>query len=526
MFDMIFFVYLQKIIRFFMKSLRLFGVFFLLALFSCNVTDNEYNVMNTVLQQAESLYQHPDGERFETESADTLQMLSELIEASKFFISSNDAEKSAKTALFLGYAQKEANDRASAMKEFKKAEHDAEIAGDSLTMARAQFNIAKMLIDEGAYTDAFTIAYIAEQNCGNHNEDKAFVQNLLASLYIMRNDYQNAEHYLNMAISNTNIGNTKRIKQKILNNYSVFYRRQGKYDDAINYIRKNTSENDSIIVLMNLLNIGKVYLYNDQYDSAAYYIQRAFDLSKSVKIKPETNVSIYFSLYYIAKKQGYYQNSLYYHELHENLLKKIKEEEAKKELYSIQRQYDYEALQHKLSLKIIRNQRIILTISFLLLLVSIVVIGLLVRQKRILKENERIRKELNKTKEELQNSLKPEIVEKELSRQLHLIITANNIAKMAFDYKKEWSPLVYKINNEKDNMFEASMIAIERVYPDMYATILRKYPALNETESKVLLLSCSDLTNNEIGCILGLSVHSVNKSRSEINKMINDKNKV
>lgn len=151
---------------------------------------------------------------------------------------------------------------------------------------------------------------------------------------------------------------------------------------------------------------------------------------------------------------------------------------------------------------------------------SIVVIGLLARQKMLLKEEERIKEELNKTKEELQKAVKPEVVEKELSRQLHLIITANNIAKNADDYKKEWSTLVYKINNEKANMFEAAVVAIERVYPGMYATIKKKYLELNETEAKVMLLSCSDLSNREIAKILGLSVYTVNKSRSHINQII------
>ena len=70
---------------------------------------------------------------------------------------------------------------------------------------------------------------------------------------------------------------------------------------------------------------------------------------------------------------------------------------------------------------------------------------------------------------------------------------------------QQGSSLVYKINNEKRNMFEASVIAIERVYPDMYSVIRHNY---------------SDLTNTEIGYILGLSVHSVNKSRSEIRRKI------
>ena len=311
-----------------------------------------------------------------------------------------------------------------------------------------------------------------------------------------------------------------RAKQKILNNYSVLYREQGDYEQAISYLRQNLEEVDSNALVINYLNIGYIYIYSDLYDSAAFYAQKALDLSKSVKVKPETEVSIYFSLYFIAKMQENYPLALYYHEIHEKLLYNIQSEIEMKNLYNIQQQYNYEALQNKLNQEIIHKQRIILTISFLLLLVSIVVIGLLARQKKLLKEDERIRTELDKTKEELQKSVKAEVVEKELSRQIHLIITANQIAKNAADFKKEWSPLVYKINNEKDNMFEAALVAIERIYPDMYATIQHKYPNLNETETKVMLLSCSDLSNKEIAAILELSIHTVNKCRSEINRKI------
>lgn len=268
------------------------------------------------------------------------------------------------------------------------------------------------------------------------------------------------------------------------------------------------------------LNMGKVYLYKSNYDSAVYYTKNALELSKHVIIKPETELSIYFSLYYIAKKQGDWQQSLEYYEKYSTLQYQIQKEKETKNLYRIQRQYDYEVLQNTLNEKIINKQRIILIISLLLLSVSIVVIILLVRQKNILKENKEIKQELDKTKEELQKSVKPEVVEEELSRQLHLIITASRINGRANDFTKEWGPLIYKINNEQATMFEAAVIAIERVYPDMYTTILQKYPNLNDTESKVLLLSCSDLTNTEIGYILGLSVHSVNKSRSEIRKKI------
>lgn len=503
-----------------MRVFKFFGIALLLVLFSCNTSTDKYEAMDAIIEEANALYQHPNGERYNKTDADTLDLASELKNASSFFLSRHDNEKAAKAFLLYGYAQKENGDKTSAMKSFKDAEYYSIISEDSLTTARAKFNIAKLLFDDKDYDLLLGTALTADKYFGKNYAERAYLHNMIASSFIIQKDFNNAEYYLKQALNYADMGYSTMAKRKILNNYSVFYREQGLYEQAISYLRQNLSEADSSNLLLTYLNISKVYIYSDQYDSAAFYAQKACDMSISISVKPETEASIYFSSYYIAKKQENYYLSLYYHEKHESLLYNILKDNEQKNIYSIQRKYDYEVLQNQMHQKIIEKQRIILIISFLLLLASIIVIGLLVRQKKILKEDERIRKELDKTKEELQKSVKAEVVEKELSRQLHLIITANHISETADDFKKEWSMLVYRINNEKSNKFEAALAAIERVYPDMYATIQHKYPNLNETEAKVLLLSCSDLSNKEIAAILELSIHTVNKCRSEINRKI------
>lgn len=501
-----------------MKCLNIFGMVLLLTLFACDTKDKDSEAMNAALQKAETIYQHPNGERHEGKETDTLEISLQLKDAAVSFVKRKNFEKAAKAYLYYGYTLLENHDKISAMKSLKDAEHYGNISGDSLTTARAQFNIARLLLEERAYKDILAVTSMADNNFGCHNDERAFIYNLLATSYILQKDYNSAESYLNQALEHAKSGHSSRAQWMIMNNYSVFYRNQGDYDNSINCLRQNKYETDNNKMLMFYINTGTTYIYSSQYDSAAFYIQKAFDLSKSVKIKPETEVSIYFSLYYIAKKQGRYQESLEYHETYTVLQYNIQKEKEKKNLYNIERRYDYEALQNQMNQKIIQKQRIILTISFILLLVSIVVIGLLARQKKIRKEDERIRKELDEMKEELQKSIKPEIIADEISRQLRLIISANRIAMRANDFRKEWSPLLYKINNEKNSMFEAAAVIIERVYPGMYSAILNKHPNLNETESKVLFLSCTDLTNAEIGDILGLTVHTVNKSKSEIRK--------
>lgn len=519
-FNKMFYLCIDKTL--FMKILmKYFGLVILIALIACNPSDNEYDDMCNILHQVETIYQHPDGERYDSKICDTINHISELTKTIAFFAEKGPYDKAAQGSLYCGYAQLEKDDKVSAMKLFKNAEHYANLSGDSLTMARAQFNIARLLFYEKTYNCLLETASLANINFGKHYAELAYLNNLIALSYIIQKEYSNAQYYLDKALADAKEGQSSRATGKILNNYSVFYREQGKYDDAINcLLQMKELITDSTQLTMYNLNIGIIYVYSDNYDSAAYYIHKALDIAEVHKVKPETKVSIYFFLYYILKKQGDFQQSLEYHEKHESLQYQIVKENETKNLYRIQQQYDYEVLQNTMNQKIINRQRIILIISLLLLVISIVAIVLLVRQKNILKENKEIKQELDKTKDELQKSLRPEVVKEELSRQLHLIITANRTNNRANDYIKEWGPLVYKINNEKDTMFEAAVAAIERMHPNMYTVLCQKYPQLNDTESKVLLLSCSDLTNTEIGYILGLSVHSVNKSRSEIRRKI------
>ena len=62
-----------------------------------------------------------------------------------------DYSKAARVAILIGYSQKESNDKASAMKAFKDAEHYGKLSGDSLITARAQFNIARFMFVDHEY---------------------------------------------------------------------------------------------------------------------------------------------------------------------------------------------------------------------------------------------------------------------------------------------------------------------------------------------------------------------------------------
>ena len=75
--------------------------------------------------------------------------------------------------------------------------------------------------------------------------------------------------------------------------------------------------------------------------------------------------------------------------------------------------------------------------------------------------------------------------------------------------------------NGKDNLFEGARISIETAYPNLFQTIIEKYPDLTDTEAKVCLLSCIDLSNMEMAELLGLRLNTVNQNRSTLRKKLN-----
>lgn len=76
--------------------------------------------------------------------------------ASAYYARKKDFGKAALSALYQGYAEKD-YDKVLAMDAFKDAERYGELIGDSLTMARAEYQMGKMLYNDYMYDDALML---------------------------------------------------------------------------------------------------------------------------------------------------------------------------------------------------------------------------------------------------------------------------------------------------------------------------------------------------------------------------------
>lgn len=452
-----------------------------------------------------------------------LETSPDLERAADYYARKRQYAKAAHAALYSGFVQQHYGEKQAAMKSFKDAELYGEIESDSLSVAMAGYWMGKLLYYDGRKVEALSSLKNSIIHIGNHYAVKALIENSRAAVFLLLNQKDSVVTCLDKSLYNARKSHSAKAKHNVLNNYAVFYRRQGKYDQAIRCLRlieDSCIYNEKELLLLNL-NLGNVYFDKGKMDSANYYYKRIEPFMSTTRAKLETQLAAYDALFKFSTSRNEDSLALLYRERHEDILYAIMQQRQEQSIFRIQQQYDYENLQNTLNKKIILRHRIILIISLLLLTAAVLILVLQLRQKQMQEAEEELKRQIGNLKNDLQESVKASYLEKELSSRLRLIISAYRKRKKGYDPQNEWSSIVYKLMNGKENLFDAVLEEMEKVYPDIYTLLRQKYPELNETETKVCLLSCSDLSNTEIAEILGMSKFTIDKNRSKLREKLN-----
>ena len=492
---------------------------------------SERQRMDMALLQAEALFGCRDGARTVSPVMDDdffdehapLSTSPDLERAAAYFAKKKQYAKAAHAALYSGFVQQHYNEKEDAMKSFKEAEQYGGLAVDSLSMAQAQYWMGKMLYNEGREQEALYSLLASKSFIGNCYGERALIENSMAVAYILMGQNDSAELCLQQSVIFAEKGHSEKVRRKITNNYSVLYRIQGKYDRAIDCLQQmlvdaNPDKNE---IFMTDLNLGNVYFDMKEIDSAAKYYQRVGAILSTVNIKKETIASSYGALSSFAEFQNNASLALQYREKHERVLYDLMLQRQEQTIYRIQQQFDYESLQNEMNKKIIKRHVIILIISVLLFISTMIVLVLRYRHKQLLESEKEMRQQMDAMKQDLLQTVKISVLDHEISSRLRTILLAQRTIQRAKDPQKEWQSLVIQIMNKKQDPFEAARSVLETAYPNLYSTILENHPDLTETEAKICLLSCSDLSNAEMAEFLGLRLNTVNQNRSNLRKKLN-----
>lgn len=485
-----------------MRSWFFLAIVFLL---SACVASDESKRMEAALEQGALLY--GQGEN------DTLVFVPELDHAAGYFAGKKQYGKAAHAALYNGYAQVACKDKPAAMQSFKEAEHYGDLANDSLTVAWAQYEAGRLLFSEVRTEEASSVLRKSDENFGSDLTGRSLTNNMKACCFLVKHEYDSAIVYLEKSLDFAELGKSDLAKRKALNNLVVLHSLTGDYPKAFDALNRIRTEVSSLDTLLLYLNIANLHLTSGSLDSANYYFHRLETMVSEVSARNETKVSVYEALSRFAEKQENYQTALVYRKLHEDLMYRIQLTMEKNNVYRIQQQYDFESIQNQMKVKSARLQRNIVLLVLMLLFLAVVVVFILIRSRQ---KDLQMKQELDSLKQSLVKSVDATIIDEELSWHLRLMLKAVRLKKNDQSTTSKQITMEGYVMGGKDNLFDGSMVVIEKTYPNLFSIICERYPDLTETESKVCLLSCANLSNTEIAEILELSVNTINKSRSQI----------
>ena len=474
--------------------------------------------MNMSLMQAEALFTHPDGERRELSQrikAKKIYTMPELERSAEYFAEKGDYQKASYGALYSGYVLHELRDDA-AMVCFKDAAKYAEITGDSLTYARAQKNVARLLYESYMIDQAIDVLMKTENYFGNNYAERVNVLNSMAVLNILLKRFVVAEKCLEQGLTYLNPEESPNMYWKVMNNFSVCCREQGEINDAIGYLRNLDDESDTTKILIHYLNYGKTFVKGLQYDSAAYYFNEVKKLLPSAKIKDETIVSAYGAFSAFEELRKDYASALLYRKMHESLQFEIQDKLRKDNLYHINQKYDYETLQNTMNRRIISNYRIEMMLAVMIIIVLAVALVLYYRiiQKnkkeaemkallmRVMKDNENlIQDKSDNLSEKLRSMQRLEILSKD-QKDKYLLA---NLENEMFGDKNHWKVMTDLFNT---------------IYPGCYDSLKEKYPDMSELERRVYMLNDFKLSRIDEALLLDVSTSVLDKARGKVKKLL------
>ena len=458
----------------------------------------------------------------------------ELERAAAYYAGKKQYAKAAHAALYSGFVQQHYDEKEAAMRSFKEAEQYGKLAVDSITVARTNYWMGKLLHNEYMEQEAMDLLQKSESYIGNHFIERASIENSKAVIYILAHHYDSAELCLQQSLMHAEKGHSDKVLCRIHNNYSVLYRLQSKYDQAINclYQMLDDPNLDDSEQLMFYLNIGQVYFDMNVMDSSALYYQRMETLLPTVRAKKETLAAAYEALSRFAERKGLAPLALEYRERHERVLYDLMVQRQKQTIYRIQQQFDYESLQNKMNRKINRTQRIIAIGAVLFLcVIALFLFRSFKRSKREAEANANLFHFMQQNKTLVESNMAKDQKVHDTTQQLSDLLHARLMAMIRFDYclknqkdKIALKDLEKEVFGDEDH-WEAIKEVLDSLYPSLWETIGLKYPSMDEMERRVCMLSRLKLSRLGESTVLGISTSVLDKLRTKVRKTVEQEGK-
>ena len=449
--------------------------------------------------------------------------------------SPRDVRQVGRDALENARIQLDSGNKAEALQFFKDAEHYGLLADDTLTVAHAQFNIAKCL---GVYADEeefVSLLKAADEGFGDDYTERAKVMTVLGDYYQFHRKYDNAEVCLNRAMDYAERSGSIDAKRWVLSAFHVKCFNAREYEKSGDYLQQffqtyPPDASDSVLMYY-YHNMGNVYYEMGNMDSTDYYYGRLEDIltrEKSDCSAQNESAWYYGALANFAEMRGDFEKACEYiywyekHDAHYDI------EQQKNNLALISQKYDTAVMLNELNQKIIHKQRVIILISGIAALVLLAFLISQIRLARKRKQEAEINAELFHFKQQsqalAQKDAEHEQIQQDYAERLSEALDKEQQTMMLLDIYLNNSKKANLLNDlersvfgEKDH-WKAMLTVVEEKYPGLWETLGQKYPDLDEDEKKSFILSHFKVSRQEEADYLGTTVNMVDKMRGRVRK--------
>lgn len=424
--------------------------------------------------------------------------------------------EAAQEALKTGLALDSAGKIEQSVPYLKEAERLGLLANDSFTVARAEHILAWQMLNCQHTESEDTTSYYAIELLENaevfYRDDytqKAKVQGLMAMLYFTAKEYDKAEEHIQLAVEYANISGSNNAKRFVWRYYSVICREQGRYDEAIACLRNiKVLENPNKHAVVDM-DMAKAFYLNNEMDSAAYYFHRMEAAEPWDDYGDEFKMAAYSALSVFYENQGETALALQNIRKHEDYYYEIASKNANRFIFDIQQKYDFESLENQKNKEIVQKQRIIMIVSFLLLIAVVLALLLQLKQKQMLKREAEIKQLLDALKSKMMAAA---FTDEPVCRQI-LESVENQVFKTKVNYN------VYKDFALSPTQLNALREAVENHFPSFTVNLQERYPELTNDDLDYCRLYLLGLNEAQISALMQKSYTAVSDRSRKLRKI-------
>ena len=451
-----------------------------------------------------------------------------ILSVPDYYLKKKDDPNTALSLYYCGCYYKECGNGENAMRCFLEADKYAG-KGDNFVLRGLIRNAIGVLLlnqfdSEGAISNFRESASSYRQAGDLKNEFITYIQIGDCFQYLEQPD--SALFYYMECLHLVDKENLYKERSIVRQNLGILYARRGELTKAVQILKEaleySPNQDDQIKIYMSLLDL---YTIDHQVDSANVYMSHLLQRKDSIK-----DIYVKANLFQLLSEKDEslrnYPEALEYYKMYAENLLQIIDTNQDKRLLELQKKYDYEKVRsHNIQLKLERvNVLICLVLGALFLLISIILLF-----RRYKKHKDDIL-ELEDKIAQL-NNLSQKYDEKEKTFSSYLLKHFNVLKKISslkiymnkdISHKDEF--LIKKINEiiyGQDTLnWDMLYDVMNKLHNGFFIRLKELYPQLKEVEYRILCLTYSGFSTEEISIVLNLSINTINTKRSVIRKKL------